>query len=300
MQYKNPITPVLILLLLALVWGSSFILMKRGLVVFSPVQVASMRLTFGGLALLPIALRHVRKEPLRKWPSFLIVGFLGNGIPAFLFTVAQMHLSSSVTGVLNALTPLFTLMIGVWMFNQKLSVMKVAGVVTSLIGALILILMNANGGFQADWRYGLLVVLAPVFYAISVNTVRNKLADTPPLVISALPITAVMIPSLIMLIASKPLDTFQQFESNQAWTSLICILILGLAGTAGSLIIFNRLILATSALYASSVTYLIPVVAMLWGWLDDEPVGIFQVIGMLAILTGVYLVNSKRGEAKTV
>jgi drug/metabolite transporter (DMT)-like permease len=109
-----------------------------------------------------------------------------------------------------------------------------------------------------------------------------------------------MVPSMLLLAFSHPAETFQHHESGQAWTSLACIAILGLAGTAGSLILFNRLILATSALYASSVTYLIPVVALLWGWLDNEPVGIFQVMGMLAILTGVYLVNSRRGETTSV
>jgi drug/metabolite transporter (DMT)-like permease len=279
----------LLMTTLALIWGSSFILMKRGLEDFHPGQVASIRMLTSFLCLFPFVIRKSNEIKKNQWKYIFATGLVGNGIPAFLFATAQTHVPSAMAGLLNSLTPVFTLVVGYFFFHSKAGYAKVAGVLIGLVGATGLILNNAQGDFFVDSFYPLLIVLACVGYAFSVNIIRNKLHEVESLNISGFALCLVGPPSGIYLFTT---DFITRLEQNpHAWGSLGYVLLLGIFGTAISIVLFNYLIKMSGAVFASSVTYLIPVVAMLWGLADQENMGLIHLLALGAILTGVYLIN---------
>lgn len=178
--------PIVLLIALALIWGSSFILMKNGLKVYSATQVASMRMFFSFLFLLPLTIRFIFKIPLKHYAMLTLVGLLGNGIPAILFATAQTKLNSSTAGVLNTLTPIFTLIVAILFFKQRFSVQKITGVVLGLLGAIVLIMFRSNGSIDPNFGYGFFILIATVCYAWSVNLIKNYLHTLPALGISAM------------------------------------------------------------------------------------------------------------------
>lgn len=285
-----------IIFLLSVTWGSSFILMKRGLKdslgepVFTPGQVAALRMTIAGLALLPVSIYAFRKIKMEDWKWLAIVGLAGSGIPAFLFTNAQLFIDSSLAGLLNTLTPLFTLLIAIFIFKRKLISVQLIGVLTGLIGAATLISLQGFGK-SSHWEFSLLIILATVLYGMSVNTIAAKLKH----------VAAVEITALSMLIAGTPCALYLPFSgftevlnSNPAsWSSLGYIAILATAGSAAANILFFKLTKETGAVSAASVTYLIPIVAVLWGVCDGERLTWTHGLAGLVILAGVWLVNKK-------
>ncbi|MDG0974074.1 MAG: DMT family transporter [Crocinitomicaceae bacterium] len=285
------------LLFLATIWGSSFILMKRGMIdkvsgdsIFSSNQVGAMRMLFASSALLPLGLRHFKSFNSVKFIlSLAVVAFLGNFVPAFLFTYAETGISSGYAGMLNSCTPIFTLIIGTLLFKQPLVRVQVLGVAIGTVGIVWLV----NGVSVVDtsgsvWHV-LAVVLATLFYAISVNTIKYNLNGIKPLKITSMAFTLSFIPALILFFH---FDTPATIVSNSyAPSALIYIGILALIGTAFSVVIFNILIANSSALFASSVTYFIPIVALLIGLWDGEVMSIYQALAMLVILSGVYIAN---------
>ncbi|MGB0429801.1 MAG: DMT family transporter [Bacteroidia bacterium] len=286
---QNPARFVL-LALLAFIWGSSFILIKEGLKEFSPIQVGCLRLIISGLALAPFAIKFLKEVKTRDWLPLLIVAILGNGIPYFLFPLAQTHIGSGVAGMLNSLVPLFTLVISVVIFKNELKRIKLIGVLLGLVGAILLILSSGKdtGG---NYLYGSFIILATICYAISVNTLKARLSRFNPLATAAIPLGMSMIPALIYLPIFEPIQ-IEQID-GQKLRSLIAVLLLALAGTGAAMIIFNRLIQLSSAVFASSVTYLIPLVAMFWGFTDGEKFGVLHFVGMTTVLIAVYLINKK-------
>lgn len=277
-----------ILLLLALIWGSSFILMKRGLETFSNMEVAAYRIFIAFLVLTPFSLINLRFLKSQYFLPLICSGILGNAIPAFLFTKAQTVISSSLSGMLNSMTPLLTLLVGAIFFNLRIHRMNVLGVIVGLIGALGL-LLDENLSFVSNeiW-YGMYVVLATLCYAISVNIIKKYLKDLNALVITSLALFTVGPACGIYLFVS---DFFQSLAKDNAMINFGYITILGVIGTSAGVIIFNFLIKKTSPVFASSVTYIIPVVAIFWGILDMESVESSQFLWIIVILLGVYMVN---------
>ena len=288
-----PIAYVL-LIGLGIIWGSSFILIKRGLESFGPLHVGTYRLFAAGVVLLPIFLlnwKHVNKKNL-KW--FFLSGLLGNGIPAVLFATAQTQLSSSVTGTLNALTPMFALLTGVLVYKLPLDKSKILGVVVGLVGSIMLILLGENSSFRGDFLYASMIILAALMYGININLIKEKFALSRPMVIAAYPIVFMAIPSFFILLFT---DFFSQVKfSGQELESLGALTLLAVLGTALSLVAFNHLIQITNAVFASFNTYIIPIVAILWGLWDGETLTAWQVGGMALILAGVILVKRKTNK----
>lgn len=274
--------------LLGLVWGSSFILIKRGIEVYDPVQVGAMRLSISALAFLPFFLIQMRRVDWSKWKPLVVVGLCGSAIPAFLFPMAQMNISSSVTGVLNSLTPLFTLLLGLLFFGRKFRMLKLLGVFIGLAGATLLILAGNEGGFQGSniW-YALLAVLATVCYAISVNTVGTHLSNMSSLTISAISFVIVGLPALIYLFSTDFVEVLTHHK--EGYTAFFYIALLALAGTVLASLLFFQLVHWTTPVFASSVAYVIPLFAMGWGFLDGEAVTVFHFISAGLILYGLYL-----------
>ncbi len=277
---------------LGLIWGSSFILMKRGLVDFTSSQVAAIRMTASCLCLLPFVMFQASKIKSYQWKYIFATGILGNCIPAFLFTAAQMHLPSFMAGMLNTLTPVFTMAFAYFIFKTKVTGNQVMGVALGMAGAIGLILLTSGGKIGSVSWYPLLIVIATACYGMSVNIIKNKLNDVAAIHISGF---ALMIigPFTGMYLFST--DFTERLASNpHALVSLGYVLLLAIFGTAISIVVFNQLIKTSGALFASSVTYLIPIVAMFWGIADGEDMGLLHLVAMGAILSGVYLINLKR------
>jgi drug/metabolite transporter (DMT)-like permease len=274
---------------LSLIWGSSFILIEKGLQVFPPVQVGCIRLVYAFLILLPHAIRNIGKIPGNKWFIIFLTGSVGNLIPAILFAVAVKHLESSLAGILNALVPLFTFLVAVFFFKFKINLLQIAGLILGFIGSLGLSLVNSEGGIGSMNIYVLLIVLATVCYAVSLNLIKEYLSGISSIVITSLAILSVGPLAIIYLIY----DGFFSVVINTKGSleALGYLSLLGIFGTAIGLILYTRLVLNTNAVFASSVTYLIPIVAIFWGIVDDEKIYTLHYAGMIMILIGIYLVN---------
>lgn len=287
----------IILILLALTWGSSFILMKRGMDVYTSDEVAALRILIAFLFLSPLIFRHVKKPLLKHWKAFLGMGVLGNFIPAFLFTKAETGISSSLTGMLNSLTPLFTLLLGVLLFKTKTRWVNVVGIMIGFIGAVGLLTVGKTVDMDNNLLFGFYVVLATLCYGMSVNIIKVALNEVNS--ITATVWAMMFIGPLAGIYLFGFTDFTARFSASPiALSSLGYVSILAIFGTALSVIIFNVLIRNTNALFASSVTYLIPVVAMAWGAIDGENVQVLHFLWIGLILLGVYLVNKKAAEAK--
>ncbi|MEO1448572.1 MAG: EamA family transporter, partial [Bacteroidota bacterium] len=286
---KSPWLPWFMFAFLCITWGSSFILMKKGLEAFSPLQIAALRLVIAALTLLPVVIRQLRKVRREEWRYIIAVGIVGNGIPAFLFPLAETELNSASAGVLNALSPLFVLLLGQWFFGFAFAARRKWGVVLGFLGACVLVL---GGEDEVDLLlhagYAMLVVVATVGYGLSTNIMKRHLNQTPATLASGGGFLVAALPYGLYLLLGSDIGTVMQ-SHPAAWSSLGYIFILGALGTAISLVIFYRLVQTTDTLVAASVTYVIPLVALGWGLLDGETFSGIQYAGMLIILGGVWL-----------
>lgn len=285
--------PALILFALAVTWGSSFILIKRGLDYFSAVEVGALRIVIAFLFFIPMAFMHFKYLKKHHLLYLGIVGIIGSTAPAFLFAFAETGIDSSLAGILNSLTPLFTFLISFAFFNYKARWFNVAGLILALSGALGLIAVSGNGNISFNFYYASFVVIATICYAINVNVIKYKLSDLNNKTIVVYGFILAGIPTTIYMVFFTPfLNTMQTTKS--AWTGLVYIAILGVVGTSLALTIFYYLIQVSNTVFASSVTYLIPIVAVLWGVIDGETFKASYVLWISFILYGIYLVNTKK------
>lgn len=275
-----------LLIVLALIWGSSFILIKRGLVALTPFQLGSLRIIFAAVFLLIIGLKSLALIPQGKWKYIVLTAFFGTFLPVYLFSFAQTEINSSVSAILNSLTPLYTLLLGAFAFGLLFERRQLFGVIIGLIGCLLLIFNGAINNPGQNYYYAILVVIASVCYAVNVNLIKKYLSDLTPLSITTGNFTILLIPALLVLSFT---DFFAVVQQAEVQHSIVFILILGIVGTGIANIIFFRLIQMSSPIFASSVTYLIPIVAFFWGLLDNESLSLIQFLGAFIILFGVYL-----------
>ncbi|MBP9792414.1 MAG: DMT family transporter [Flavobacterium sp.] len=280
----------LLLLLLSLIWGSSFILIKRGLVGLDPFQLGALRIIFACLFMLVVGFRSLSTIPLTKWKYVAITSIFGNGLPVFLFAYAQTGMKSSVTGILNSLTPLYTLLIGVLAFGLSFARSQVMGVVLGLTGCFLLVLFGKTANSETNYFCAFLVVIATVCYALNVNLIKKYLSDVSPIAITTGNFLTLLVPAIIILFANGYGKVMTQPEVIH---STLFIIILGMIGTGIANILYYQLIQITSPLFASSVTYFIPIIAMGWGFLDGESLNFMQLVGAGIILSGVYLASKK-------
>ena len=283
----------ILFVLLAITWGSSFILMKRGLDCFTSQEVASIRMFLAFLFMLPFAFMHYKTANLKKkWLPYAMVGLCGNLIPAFLFTKAQTGISSSTAGILNALTPLFVLLIAVVVYKNKFSRLNIIGILIGFAGALLLIMSNGNGTSSAKPELGFLIVIATALYGVAVNVIRNYLQDQHHIAITAFAFCSVgPLVSVYMFSSTEVVLKLQQ--NTEALSCLGYLSILAFWGTATAVMLYNYLIKQSTILFASSVTYAIPIVAVMWGLFDGEGLQTAQMLSIGIILGGVYLVTKK-------
>lgn len=279
-----------ILLILAFIWGSSFILMKMGLKSFSSDQAAAIRIVLASLVLLPISIKKLYLLKKKDLPSLLIAGFIGSLFPAFLFMKAETRIDSSLAGMLNSLTPVFTLVVGLLFHKTVFKWRQAAGLIFGLAGAAGLILAGEGFRLGPVNSYALYIVLATLFYAISINQIKSRLSHLSGVEVTSLSFLFIGPVALFYLLTTS----FEPVFATPEWPlHLLALATLGILGTALAMLMMNSLIRHSSAVAASSVTYIIPVFAIMWGVLDNETITLLHLACMSFILTGVYLINMK-------
>ena len=280
----------LLLVVLSLIWGSSFILIKRGLVGLNPYQLGSLRIIFAAAFLLIIGFKSLAKITIDKWKFIILTACLGTFFPVFLFAYAQTEIKSSVSGILNSLTPLYTMILGALAFGFSFRRNQIIGLVLGLSGCLILVVNGSSLQGHSNYFCITLVVIATICYALNVNLLKKYLSDVSPLSISTGNFAVLLIPAIVILFGSGFTAVMTQTAVQH---SVLFIMILGVLGTGVANILYFQLVQITSPLTASSVTYFIPIVAMSWGILDGELLNPLQFLGAFVILVGVYMATRK-------
>lgn len=264
--------------------------MKKGLIAFTPAQVAAMRIFLASIILIPFALRNLKLITKKNILYLVFVGFIGTGIPPFLFTEAQTVINSATAGTLNSFTPVVALIIGFLFFKMKINFIKFLGVTMGFSGACLLILVKEGEQFDID-LHGLYVVAATICYSSSTFILKHFLQDMKPFNVAVLSFLFIGPPAGIYLLFA---DLQPVFSSHPfALRSFGYILILAILGSAIATILFNTLVKKSDPIFAQSVTYLMPVVALFWGLFDDEKLSFINYMGIVLILGGVYSINIK-------
>ncbi|MEO0732813.1 MAG: DMT family transporter, partial [Bacteroidota bacterium] len=279
---------------LSLIWGSSYILIKAGLEVFTPLQVATLRLSLAAIVLSPLALRYLPRIPRRRWPLLFLTGLTGTALTSYLFPLAQTRLSSSLTGMLSGLTPLCTFLIAWLFFRRTAGVRQFSGVVLGLLGAIGLAYFAPGGGGDTSNLIFVLVVIFCCFcYATSGNLVAEYFGDTPALAVSASSFFMAGLPTIPYLIYGAGVGETIRVAGTEGWWAFGYVAILAVVSTALCYVIFVKLIQRTGAVFASTVSYVIPVVALGWGIVVGEALSWWQVPAIVLVLIGVFLSKGK-------
>lgn len=292
MKNRKSLIAWITLIFLSMIWGSSFILMKKGLIYFSSDEVGALRIVITFLVMFPFVLKRIRRISRRQWFYIGLIGIIGSGFPPFLFAEAQTVLDSYMAGILNALTPLFTLLVGILFFGVKTRPVNGIGVVIGLAGATGLIMAQSGGNYGFHFGYASLVILATLCYATNVNMIKHFLEEVDALTITAISFFIIGWPVGLYLVFGT--DFISQLSSSpESFKGLLYIAILAVFGTGLALVAFNNLVKIATPLFASSVTYLIPVVALIWGLIDYEMFEPVYFIWIILILAGIFMVNRR-------
>lgn len=290
-KIDTPLGHWIILLSLSLVWGSSFILMKRGLDAFSYEQVAALRLLIAFLCVAILGRKFFRKIPFRSMWALFGTGLIGSAIPAFLFSKSETYLDSGLVGMLNVLTPLFTLVIGAVFYKLNVKRAHYIGAFIGVLGTVFLFLPDLQGFNKKTLQYSIIVIVATACYGWSANIIKAHLQDLNSLQITTLSLIFIGPWAGIYLFSGDFLEVMQNHP--KAWSSFGYTALLAISSSAISVIAFNKLINMTDAVFATSCTYFISIIAILWGIIDGETITNHQIGGFIIIITGVYLVNKR-------
>lgn len=278
----------LLFVMLSLIWGSSFLLMKVGMQLLSPYHVAALRIVSAGIVLIPFAAKAFTQIPRNKLGVVVLSGLLGSFFPAFLFCIAETQLSSALTGMLNSLTPLCAVLIGVFFFQLKPKPQKIIGILVGLVGLFFLVAPNGKLDVS-NFGYIFLVLLATVFYAVNVNLVGRHMQGITSVNIAAMAFIFLIVPCAIILAFTGYFA--KSFTNVEVIKSTVAACVLGVVGTALASVLFYRLVKRAGPLFAAMVTYGIPFIAVAWGYYYGESITIFQVGCLGIILGGVYISN---------
>ena len=289
---KIPENKWLYLFLLSLIWGSSYILIKRGLVGLSPIELGSARIVISTVFLLVLGFNSLSGLSRYHWKWLIITGFLGTFFPSFFFAFAQLHIDSSVAAILNSLTPIFTVLVGITLFATRMLARQYFGVVLGFVGSLGLVWGGAQINPNQPIGYVLLIISASMCYAINIHFLKHKLSAVSPMAMTLGNFIAILPPALIMLFFSD-FFSFQKLQNPEVITSLGYVATLAFFGTAIAKVMFNRFVKIASTVFVSSVTYTLPIVALFWGTLDGEKISSYQLLSTVVILVGVSLAHKK-------
>ena len=281
------------LIILSIVWGSSFILMKKALLGVTPIQLGALRMIFTAVFLLSVASPSIKKIKKRHWKYIVFTALAGTFIPGFLFAFAITNIDSSIVSILNSLTPFNTLIFGALVFGFAFKKVQLLGILVGLVGTLILILEGSDLNPNQNYWYAILIIVASVGYAFNANMVKKHLHDLDALAITTGNFLLLIIPAIVVLSFTDFFTTFD-VEDEVLMHSLGYLAILSVVGTGIAKTIYNKLVHISNPIFSSSVTYIIPIVAIFWGMLDGEKLSLIQLLGGVIILLGVYFVNKSK------
>ena len=283
----------LYLIILSIIWGSSFILIKKSLLGLTPYQLGALRTLVTAIILFAVGLKSLKYINRSAWKWVVISGFLGSFFPAFLFAIAETQIDSAIASILNSLVPLNAILLGFAIFKIGFTKRQFLGVIIGFLGTCILILRGADLNPEQNYLYAGFVILSTIMYALNVNIIKKYLQHVKPLSIATGNYVGIVIPAFLILIYTDFFsdNTYGHPDFNM---SVIYVIILSFIGTALAKVLFNTLIQISTPVFASSVTYLMPIVALIWGLLDGESFGLIQVFASAIILLGVYLANKKK------
>lgn len=279
------------LIVLSIIWGSSFILIKKGLVGLTDYQLGSLRIVLTALFLFAVGTKSIKQIKKQHWKWIAISGFVSSFFPPYLFAIAQNHIDSAVASILNSLTPLATVIVGALIFKIGSTKRQILGVFVGLVGTLMLIFVGAEFNPNQNYAYSFLIVLASFGYALNVNILKKYLTNISALAVTTGNFLFIFFPALALLYFSGFFETILHSKQMQIATAYIAIL--SLVGTAIAKVLFNKMIQISSPVFASSVTYTMPIVALIWGFLDGEKFFYLQLVATIIILLGVYLSHRK-------
>lgn len=280
------------LIVLSIIWGSSFILIKKGLIGLTPLQLGALRILFSGVFIFIFGFYTLKEIPRAKWKWLIISGFLGTFFPVFLFAYAETEIDSAIASILNSLVPLNTILLGFAVFNIASTKRQILGVIIGFFGTAILIGSGAQLNPHQNYLYAGLVLISGVMYGANVNIIKQHLQDVKAITIAFGNFAAIVIPAFLVLLFTD-FFTKETFENPEVKMALVYIIILSAFGTALAKVMFNKLVQMATPVFASSVTYVMPIVAVGWGVLDGEGFSLLQALATILILIGVYFANKR-------
>ena len=276
---------------LSFIWGSSFILIKKGLVGLTAIELGSIRIIISAFVLVPFTFKRLKEITFKQWTWIIISAFVGSFFPAFLFAFAEQEIDSSVASILNSIVPLNTIIIGLVLFGIKSTKRQIIGVLLGFFGAYQLIISGINLNPDQNYFYSGLVIICSFLYAFNVNIIKKYLQELSAVAIATGHFIVILIPSVIVLLISD--FNFEKLQNPQTQTSLFYVTLLAIFGTTLAKILFNKLINISSAVFASSVTYSMLIVSIFWGVMDGENFSINQLFATIIIVIGILLTNKK-------
>ncbi len=275
---------------MSFIWGTSFILIKKSLLAYTPLQSGALRISFAFLYFLPFAFKRIKRIKRKHIKPLLVAGFIGNFFPAFMFAYGETKISSTLTAMINSTTPIFVLIVGFLFYKAKVLKINVIGLIIGFIGTIGLIISDLSG-FTFDVNIGaLIIVLATFFYGINTNELKYKLHDLDGITVSAVSFSFIGLFAIGYFLTT---DISASYHNPHFWLSTLSLATLAFFSSFIAVLIFNVIIKYTTAIFAASVTYLIPVFAMFWGLLDGETITILQIISIIIVFSGVSLVNAQ-------
>jgi len=280
------------LIILSLIWGSSFILIKKSLIGFTPMQLGALRILISGFFIFLFGFHTLKNITRKQWKWIIVSGFLGTFFPAFFFAFAETEIDSAVASILNSLVPLNTILLGFAIFKIASTQRQIFGVIVGFIGTSILIIDGAQLNQQQNYFYAGLVLISGVMYGANVNIIKRYLQDVKAITIAVGNFAAIIIPAFIVLLFTNFFSK-ETFELPDFKMALIYVILLSAFGTALAKVMFNKLVQMATPVFASSVTYLMPIVAVAWGLLDGEGFSVLQGLAAILILIGVYFANRR-------
>ena len=280
------------LIILSFIWGSSYILIKKSLLGFSPLQLGSLRIIITAFVLFILGFNSLKKIPKNKWKWILATGYIGSFFPSFLFAFAQTEIDSGVTAILNSLTPLATLVIGLIFFKFLINTKQITGIFIGLIGSLLLIYQGSLINPEQNFLFVVFILIASIFYAISLNLLKAHLQDVSATGIAVGNFLCILPPAFIILFFTD-LKIIDFVVNQDIQNAIFYVVVLSVFGSAFAKILFNKLIQISSPIFASSITYTLPIVAIMWGIVDGESITLGQFFSTGLILVGVFLANKK-------
>jgi len=283
----------LYLFVLSLIWGSSFILIKKALIGLTPYQLGALRVVITGFILFAMGFKTIKTIKSTDWKWLIISGIIGTFIPSFFFAIAETEIDSAVVSVLNSLVPLNAILIGFAVFKIASTKRQILGVIIGFIGTVILILKGADLNPNQNYWFAIFVILSTVMYATNVNIIKKYLQHVKPLAIATGTFVAIFIPALMVLVFANFFSE-ATFGGADFKMSMLYVVILSFFGTAIAKILFNKLVQMSTPVFASSVTYIMPIVALMWGFLDGETFSWVQAFASIIVLIGVYLSHKSK------